>query len=1006
MIRFIILLFSLIPVLSAQTPLINEIMSLNSSIIADRDGDYPDWLELYNPSPTAVDLTDFSLTDDYSQPRKWVFPYVKIEAHGFLLIFASDKNQLSTEKPLHSNFKLSSLGESIYLFTAAALLADSLQVPPLAVDMSYGRSPDGSDHLVLFLNPSPAASNSGPSGVEFSGSPEFSIPGGFYSAEQQVTIETDAPHSRIVYTTDGSDPHKNSRSYSSPIPIKRTTVLKARLLEDEKLPGPVLTQTFIINESSTIPVVSFSTHPDNLFDDDIGIYVVGNSNAMGGYEDNPIGPPANYWEDWERPVSIEWFEPEGKTGFSCRAGIKMFGKTTRNLAQKSFALFFRNQYGMEELDYPLFPDYPIRRFKSLLLRNGGSDNTDNEGGVQFRDGFAAKLVYDLDLEYQAYRPCHLYINGEYWGIYNVREKINKDYIAEHQGIDADEIDMLDDYHRLYPLVIEGDADHYNALIDFLLAHDLNVRKNAEFVETQMNVRNFLTYMAVQIWLANHDGPGHNCKFWRPREDEGRYRWILYDTDHSFGMRLFIPNYHYAPDAYMDDTIAYYREENGPSWPNPPESTFLFRKILENSSFQHLFINVLADLMNSRFSEDATAGLYLQVKKTIEPEIDRQLQRWGGDKKQWLVNAEVVDDFIANRNSYLQEYIIEEFSLDGLAEIQLAIEPEGAGMLQLNSLTCKSFPWSGIYFKGVPFSLSAIPFAGFRFSDWQGIGETVAASEISITPAGDIKITARFEGTSSPHQLVINEINYHSEDAFDTEDWVELYNPLSAPVNISLWTLADQNNRPLYTFAENSIVQPLDFLIVSRDISAFNKYWPAITSLIGPLLHALNNDGDHLCLRDAAGSVIDSLTFSHRDPWPRNADGNGATLALRNPFFDNSQAENWMASFSHGTPGAPNQIIGSVDAPLMPNRLRIMSAFPNPFNNQIQISFAAPAEEKVSLRIFNLLGRLVRSMDITGAPLTFTWDGTDDVGYPISSGLYFVTLETRRQMETIKILLIR
>ncbi|MDZ7347120.1 MAG: CotH kinase family protein, partial [candidate division KSB1 bacterium] len=533
--RFYFFAFLLLTTVQAQYPILNEVLSFNTLTVKDEDGDYTDWIELYNPSNSSISLSNYFLSDDVKIPSKWVFPKITLPSGSFLLVYASGKDRRNGI--LHTNFKISSKGETLFLFSPTGQLLDSVSVPALAADQSYGRF---SDRWSITATPTPGMPNSDPLSQLSHVVPDFSPASGFYAHPIEVSISVPEPFS-IIFTMDGSLPHLGASIYQNRLKVTKTTVIRARVKDKEGRLGPVVTQSYFISPKLGLPVVSLSTHPANLFDADIGIYVEGNGTKLGGYPDNPVQPPANYWEDWERPVHIELFEPDGRLGFSIDAGVRMFGKTSRKLPQKSFAVFIRRAYGIEELHYPLFPDYPICRFKSFLLRNGGSDNTHNEGGVQFRDGLAARLLYGIDLEFQAYRPCHLYINGDYWGIYNLREKINEHYLAEHYGVDPDKIDLLDDYHRLYPLAVQGDATHFNALIDFLKGHSLSIQKNADYVAEIIDVKNYLTYMAVQIILANHDGPGHNCKFWRPNSEPGLYRWILYDVDHSFGLRLFVPN---------------------------------------------------------------------------------------------------------------------------------------------------------------------------------------------------------------------------------------------------------------------------------------------------------------------------------------------------------------------------------------------------------------------------------------------------------------------------------
>lgn len=996
--RIFILLF-LCTTAFSQSIVINEVMSLNNTIIEDADNDYPDWIEIYNNSSSAINLENFGLSDDSDEPLKWTLPNVTIDAQSFMLIFASDKDRKDGE--LHANFKIKSRGEKIILADASGTILDSLTIPPLAVDISYGRSPDGAPAWAYFVSPTPGQRNITEPSEGYSTPPIFSKQGGIYPGS--VILELGGTETGwIRYTTDGADPGKSSRSYRTPISIDKTTVIKARLFEDGKLPSPVVTHTFFINENSGIPLVSLSTHPDNFFDDDIGIYVEGNGTAMGGYPSNPIGPPANYWEDWERPIHIELYEPNGQLGFSENAGVKMSGKTTRKLPQKSFAVFLRSQYGNNELEYPLFDNYPVTRFKSFVLRNGGSDNTVNEGGVQFRDGLTSLLVQDLDIDNQAYRPCHLYLNGEYWGIYSIREKLNEDYLASHHGVDPDRVNMLDDYHTLYPLVIEGTAEEFNSLIDYMDEHDLSDDTHAEFINSRIDVDNYLTYMVAQIFLANHDGPGHNCKFWAP-QGGGRYRWILYDTDHTLGMRLFIPNFHFAgDDGFMDNTIAYYREENGPSWPNPPESTFIFRKILENENFRYLFINKLADYMNTVFQPNATLPKLEQISALLDPEINKHFDRWGGSKSTWRRNIGYINTFLAERSYYVQDHVIDEFRLGGLAEVTLKIEPASSGQIKLNSLYIKK-NWTGMYFRDVPIQVQAIPHIGYKFTGWKEVADNIQ----TITPDGDITLTAQFEQTNDQDVIVFNEINYNSPPDFDTGDWIELYNPMSRPVDLSNWILADDDSSADFVFPSNTIMSAHDFMIIVRDVSKFKALYPD-QFVISNLPFGLNSGGDHISLLNSTGQIVDSLTYENSSPWPWQPDGDGATLALRDPNFDNNNPDNWMASFHNGTPGTSNRVIGQVEKKSIPQNFVLKSAYPNPFNSSTKIDVVLPHAQHVSLNIYDVLGRHVKTLvdeKLSGGFHSYTWEATDDLYAKVASGIYIVVLKTDEDHHIQKVALV-
>ena len=1007
-----LLLFGLIGSISPEAafaggtgPVVNEVMAANLSTLRDEDGDYSDWLEIYNLGPEAVDLNGYGLSDDPDEPFKWTFPALHLPSGRHLLVFASGKDRkLAHVSVLHANFKIKACGEPLLLTSSSGTRCDSLHTAHQPLDVSQGRQPDGANRWVFFDEPTPGEPNAG-GFPAFAESVAVSLANGFYAGSVSVTLSSSPPAAEIRYTLDGSDPKDGSLRYSAPLRLAETRVLKARFFAPGLLPGPVATRTYLIDERITLPVVSLSTDPAHLFDDDTGIYVEGNSTTKGGYPGSPVGPPANYWEDWERPVHLEFLLPNGRTGFAVEAGVKMFGKTSRRLPQKSFALFARDKYGFPAIDYPLFPGLPITSFKSILLRNAGSDNTYNEGAVHFRDGLAATLAGPLDLEKQAHRPSVLFVNGEYWGIYNIREKVNEDFlVAHHRGVDPDSVDILDDYHTLYPLVVEGDAEHYDALIDFLQTHSLDDAQNAARVQTRIDVDNYLDYMAAQIYFANQDGPGHNSKFWRPRSPEGRYRWLLYDTDHSFGLLLFVPTLGFAPEAYRNNTLAYYREAHGPGWPNPPESTFLFRKVLENSGFRNDFVNSLADHLNTVFAAEIAGRKLETMVEALEPEMPRHLGRWGGEMDRWRRNVEVVRQFASRRDGYLRDHVVDEFDLGGTAEIELDISPPGGGRIGINSLEIAAFPWRGTYFRDIPVRLTALPDPGYRFAAWRDLTPADSAS-LQLGLSGDLALTALFAADDPPDgSVVINEINYHSADEFDPRDWVELHNPADRPRDLSGWTFQDDEEDHRFILPEGSVIPSSGYLVLCRDASAFRRSFPAVDRHVGDFSFGLSSAGESIRLLDDREQVADSLTYRSDSPWPSAPDGTGPTLALRHPGLDNALAESWAASAGYGTPGVANRLSTAVERLQtdLPVAFALGRNYPNPFNYSTMIPFSVPRTRRVVLEIFAVDGQRVQTLvdgNLTAGRHAVTWNAAG-----LASGVYICRLSAGEFVGVGKLLL--
>ncbi|MFC1694178.1 CotH kinase family protein, partial [Candidatus Latescibacterota bacterium] len=673
----------------------------------------------------------------------------------------SDVLPITVEYCLHTNFKIGSGGETITLTDRSGSECDRIETGYIPGDLSKGRKPDGGPEWVLFDQPTPGKSNITPAFQEFADIVMTVPTGGFYQGVVSLELSTNSPDAVIRYTLDGSNPIDVSFQYSSPVAISRTTIVKAQAFENGLLPGNVTTNTYFFASDFTLPVISLSLNPDDLWDEDIGIYIEGN-NA----DPKNVYYGANYWRDWEKPVHVEFYETDGSPGFSIDAGMKIVGRSIRTYAQKPLAIFARSKYGFSEINYQLFPDLPITRFTSFVLRNSGQD----WNSTLLRDGLMQSLVKDLDMDIQEYRPVIVFLNGEYWGIHNMREKLNEEYLASHHGVDPDNIDILEDrFNRPYGIVLEGDDEHYKILMEFLSTHNLRIPENYEYVKTLMDVDNFLDYMAAQIYYANTDGPGHNIKYWRPRTTDGKWRWLLFDIDLGFGNRILGGS---ASEAFKHNTLIYYTDPSGPDWPNPPESTFLFHKILENQNGKNDFINRISDYMNTIFSSTSVIQRIHEIKAMLEPEMPDHIARWDGSipsMNKWYYNIQVLESFARFRTKFVRSHIQNEFNLSGTAKVSLSISQSGAGKTKLNTLLIDDYPWEGTYFQNIPIRISALPSPGYRFAGWTGITPGDSAS-VSVVLTGDLSVTANFEKfTGASSTIVINEINYNSSADFNTED---------------------------------------------------------------------------------------------------------------------------------------------------------------------------------------------------------------------------------------------
>ncbi len=821
--------------------------------------------------------------------------------------------------------------------------------------------------------------------------PVFSIHGGIYDNPVTITITPNSPDEKIYLTSNGSEPTTRSFKYNSQLTLTKTTVVRAKSFINDSTSSNTVTNTYIINAPSDLPVISICTNPYNLWDNDYGIYVMG-KNAESSYP--YFG--ANFWQDWERPIHIEMYEPDGAQAFSMDAGIKIYGNWSRAIDQKSLAVFARKIYGEGKIKYKIFPDLSIDKFESFILRNSANDwNT-----TMFRDAMMHALVKNTGIDMLAYRPATIYLNGEYWGILNIREKVNEHYIAAHHNVNPDSIDLLENNGT----VLQGSNSHYKALVDFISKKDISIQANYEYVKLRMDVDEFISYMIAEIYFANTDWPGNNIKFWRLQKNDDKWRWILFDTDFGFDV--------YNEGKSRHNTLKFVLEPNGPSWPNPPWSTLLLRRLIVNNEFKTNFINRFADFSNTIFQADNVKKVIRKFKTAIQNEIPKHLNRWnGGDVETWNTNVSKLEKFADERIGYLTDYFKEEFNINSTLLVYLNLSDNNAGKIKLNSLELNTFPWHGFYYKGTPVTLTAVAKPGYKFKEWKGI-DAGNKETITVPTQAALVATAVFElDTAFTNKIIINEINYNSSPELDTEDWFELYNADTIDADISGWIFKDEDDAHVFAFPANTVLKAKDYLVVCRDTIKFSTAYPSIKNRIGNFDFGLNNGGEKVRLFDWNLNIIDSLTFNDKSPWPENADGTGATLALIDPLSDNSLAQNWIASVNYGTPGRKNNsstFVNETDGNL-PAEYSLSQNYPNPFNPVTTIEYSIPSDNtSVKLTVYDILGReaAVLVNEVKNAGTYKIIFNANDLPYGYTSGVYFYQLKVEDKTFSKKFVLLK
>jgi len=888
----------------------------------------------------------------------------------------------------HSNFKLSSSGETLNLTHNDETVSDSISYGIIPANYSMGRDINNQANWGYFTIPTPGFINETPIHSDIVTSEiQFSITDMFLKAPVQLTFMGTASGEDIRYTLNSSEPTESSLLFRGPVTISKNTVVRARVFKTGAIPGKITTRTYLLDAPPTLPVISVSTDSMNLWDTQSGIYVLGDSYT----NENPYYG-ANFWEDWEKPASIEMTVITGGRVFSLNCGIKIFGAWSRARPQKSLAVFFRNEYGDPVLEnVQLFKSKPITSFKSFVLRNAGNDYD----YTRFRDGMMTDLVKDMNTDIQAFEPVILYLNGHYWGHINIREKINEDYIESNHKVGAAELDLLE-YEAS---VLEGSNAEYLELLEFLKSNNLAADANYDFVAGQINISNYIDYMLSEIYFNNRDWPGNNIKFWKPQTEGGQWRWIMFDTDFGFGI--------YNSNDFNLNTIQFALEPNGPAWPNPPWSTFVLRKLVENTRFKHAFINRFADMMNTTFVGSSVVSKIDSIAAIIQPEIQRHYNRWSAPSMGGWQNAvQTMRNFAMNRVPYVQSHINEKFVRAGIFEVTLSNSPASAGTIILNTIEVEGESWKGKYFENVPVSLTAKAFRGYKFSNWEVNGVAVLDQIIEINLKKATTIKAVYEQTiDDGNSVVINEINYNSAVENDAGDWVEIYNWGRTDLDISGWILKDDDDTHQFIIPKNTILKSKGFLVICRNSINFSAVHPSVTNFTGDMDFGIASDSDEVRLFTNIGELVDSVAFKSELPWPVEPNGTGPTLELRHYTRDNTIAGSWKSALENlGTPGRENSVTTGLDLIAENNSGKQLQIYPNPFTTETRIKIENNRFEPMKIQIFTMDGRLIRNEISTGNE--YIWRGDNQSGQKLQPGIYICKVQAENRLYTAKIILSR
>lgn len=854
---------------------------------------------------------------------------------------------------LHTDFKIAREGETIYLWKPDGEIADTFQVPYMPADYSCGRYPESNENIFFFYPTTPEKRNINPY-ESISPKPFFSTISRRTKEPFDLEIFVEDNTFNILYTLNGAEPDASSNIYTGrPIRIDKTSVIRARAYKQGSLMSETVTASFIFDENYGISTISIVTDSLLLWEDNKGIFA-----------------PGREFMKVEIPVHFDLFDSTGNFEYSSNAGMKLHGTASRmHIPQKSFRLYARNKYDDSDFFHSFFKDNYYSAYSKILLRNAGQDWS----YAFLRDALASHFAKSLtDLGPGAYRPAMSYINGRLFGLYNIRERIDEQFIATKYNIPVESIVLLENHGR----AITGSAKPYWDLYNLILELDETDSSFYDYLDKNIALDNLADYIILRLWSGIQDWPDYNQKYWKSDAYDGKWRWLIYDSDLTLGL----PN---PPEEY---SFAILRDKD-------TKFAILLDKILQSSKFRTYFLNRAADLLNTFFQPDSMLDVVESFAKNIETAVSVQNQNWEESAVDWSNQIDIIKKHINERFSYQRNHFLSHFSLPGLCELDIKIDPPGAGFVRLNTLNLYENTDSLFYFSSVPVHIRANAAPGYIFEKWSD-NRFQNLPDISVQLPDKSSLTAYFKPSSvSDYHIVINEIMYRNSESAKCGDWIELYNNSDSDVDISGWQLKDNRDDHVFIFQNNTYLKARDYIVVAEKKNDFRNIYPNVTKLTGDLGYGLGTV-DQIRLFDKSGRKLDSVSYYNYSPWPLGADGTGYTIELINPDYDNTKPENWAVSkISLGTPAKPNSNKDETGLP-MP-KPAVFSISPNPVRSAGLVTVSLDNVSEIELKIYDLLGN--ERMTIYKG---YSWE-SGIAHFPffneLPSGAYIIKLKTNKMI---------
>lgn len=770
---------------------INEVCSSNKGENGnltdqlEQDGSYPDWIELYNPNSFDVNLSGWGISDNKDEPFKGTLENATIKATGYLIVYCS---KAFAGNKLNVSIGISKDGEPLFLTNKNSVLIDTINLAALESDFTYGRIPNGSDNLCI-MYPSPGATNAG---KEYAISPpEFSKESGFYDNEFQLNISCPTKDVTIYYTKDGSNPltSKTKIKYTGAITVKdrtgdknvlsavapnkisanpgnalppndndvdKGTVIRAYAVSNDNTSN-VITKSYFVgpkfSKYKNISVLSVATDYENLYDHEKGIYVLGKT-----YQDYLVRNPgetrswilqANFNQkgrDWERDCHIEYFDTDGELKVAQNCGIRTQGNASKDDLQKAFRFFARKEYGQKYFNHEFLPNAidvngdVVSKYKTFVVRGGGNETQ----YMKFTDNYFQSLATDRACDVQQGKPCVVFIDGEYWGVYVLQEDYDNDYFEQLYSVDKNEVVVIKNGS-----VNEGqsqDITLFNQLKSFFqnnnMTDDANYKKACEMVDMQ----SFIDYMALQMYICNKDWPHNNIALWRTRtvDDsnpyaDGRWRFLVFDTESAAGLYGG-----YYADANRNRYKEIMKMENSQDF-----LAIMVNRLLRNNDFKKQLTLSFFDMINVNFNANKAVTMLDQQYNFYYPHLVDHFKRFkNSDISKAVHRYEQVRLFMQVRSHYSVDLLKSAIGLKGQSvNVNINANNANEGTVLLNTTTIdftkySAGDFSGKYYTDYPITLTAQSKTDYAFTGWTGDVESKDRT-ITVDLTDSVNLTANF-----------------------------------------------------------------------------------------------------------------------------------------------------------------------------------------------------------------------------------------------------------------------